>query len=87
MPTDKQLTMVFDVSGQPNNVLFASSTIDITRDIIALYDAAASGRAAPSTGSKPLRLRHAVGEAARGIRTAAPAAPRRRRPLHRARSQ
>ena len=38
---DKQLTMVFDVSGQPNNVLFASSTIDITSDIIKLYDAAA----------------------------------------------
>ena len=37
---EKQLTMIFDVSGQPNNVLFASSTIDITRDIIALYDSA-----------------------------------------------
>jgi outer membrane protein len=37
---DKQLTMIFDVSGQPNNVLFASSTIDITRDIISLYDSA-----------------------------------------------
>ena len=38
---DKGLTMVFDVSGQPNNVLFASNTIDITRDIIALYDSTA----------------------------------------------
>jgi outer membrane protein len=38
---DKQLTMVMDVSGQPNNILFASSTIEITRDIIAMYDAAA----------------------------------------------
>jgi hypothetical protein len=33
---------VMDVSGQPNNVLFASNTIDITRDIIALYDSAAA---------------------------------------------
>jgi outer membrane protein len=39
--TDKQLSVVLDTSGQPNNVLFASNTIDITRDIIALYDAAA----------------------------------------------
>lgn len=38
---EKQLTMVMDVSGQPNNILFASSTIEITRDIIAMYDAAA----------------------------------------------
>ena len=38
--SEKQLTMVFDVSGQPNNILFASSTIDITRDIITMYDAA-----------------------------------------------
>jgi outer membrane protein len=45
--SDKQLTMIFDVSGQPNNVLYASSTIDITRDIIGLYDAAPPG--APAT--------------------------------------
>jgi outer membrane protein len=38
---EHQLTMVMDVSGQPNNILFASSTIEITRDIIAMYDAAA----------------------------------------------
>ncbi len=37
---DKQLTLVMDVSGQPSNILFASSTVDITRDIISLYDAA-----------------------------------------------
>jgi outer membrane protein len=39
--SDKQYTMVFDVSGQPNNILFASSAIDITRDIITMYDASA----------------------------------------------
>lgn len=45
---DKGYTMVFDVSGQPNNILFASSAIDITHDIISLYDSTA-----PSAGSKP----------------------------------
>jgi outer membrane protein len=45
---DKGLTMVFDVSGQPNNVLFASSTIDITADIIKMYDTNA-----PTTPSAP----------------------------------
>jgi outer membrane protein len=40
---DKQYTMVFDVSGQPNNILFASNTIEITHDIITLYDQTASG--------------------------------------------
>lgn len=39
---DKQLTAIFDVAGQPNNLIFASTTIDITRDIIALYDQAAA---------------------------------------------
>jgi outer membrane protein len=44
---DKGL-MVFDVSGQPNNVLFASSSIEITADIIKMYDANA-----PTTPSAP----------------------------------
>lgn len=35
---DKQLTLVLDVSGEPNNIRFASSTVDITRDIITMYD-------------------------------------------------
>jgi outer membrane protein len=45
---DNQFSMVFDVSGQPNNILFASSTTDITRDVIALYD-----KSAPVTPSAP----------------------------------
>lgn len=48
---DKGLTMVFDVSGQPNNILFASSAVDITHDIIALYDQSAPSGPAPA--SKP----------------------------------
>jgi len=50
--SDKQLTMIFDVSGQPNNVLYASNTIDITRDIIGLYDAAGPATT-PSTAAPP----------------------------------
>ena len=60
---DKQLTMIFDVSGQPNNILFASSTMDITRDIIALYDSST----AVTPPAKP---------AAPAPATAAPAAPK-----------
>jgi outer membrane protein len=44
---EHQLTVVLDISGQPNNILFASSTIEITRDIIAMYDAAAPMTAVP----------------------------------------
>jgi len=54
--SEKQLTMVFDVSGQPNNILFASNTIDITRDIIMLYDSAAPATQVapkPTTTSTP----------------------------------
>jgi outer membrane protein len=53
--SEKQLTMVFDVSGQPNNILFASNTIDITRDIIMLYDSAPATQVAPkpATTSAP----------------------------------
>ena len=46
--TDNQYAMVFDVSGQPNNIMFASATADITRDIIALYD-----KSAPTTPTAP----------------------------------
>lgn len=51
--TDKQLTMILDVSGQPNNILFASNTIDITRDIITMYDAAAPVTSVPSAAKPP----------------------------------
>jgi outer membrane protein len=65
--TDNQYAMVFDVSGQPNNIMFASAASDITRDIIALYDKSApvtpsappagpsASRPAPSTTSAPAR--------------------------------
>lgn len=53
---EKQFTMVFDVSGQPNNILFASTAIDITHDIIMMYDtqppaSSAAPAKAPSTST------------------------------------
>jgi outer membrane protein len=50
---DNQYTMVFDDSGQPNNILFASNAIDITRDVIAMYDKAAPVNPTPPTTAKP----------------------------------
>jgi outer membrane protein len=66
---EKQFTMVFDVSGQPNNILFASNTIDITHDIITLYDTSAPGpvNVVPSKSAAPAPATSAP------KRTAAPA--------------
>lgn len=70
---DKQLTLILDVSGQPNNVLYASNTADITRDIIALYDAAAP--VAPSLAAPAPAATRAPAPAV--TRAPAPVAPRR----------
>jgi len=80
---DNKITMVFDVTNgaQANNLLFASNSIDITRDIIALYDqltanavpskapAAAPAPAAPSVTRRP------AAPAAPAAPAPAPAAP------------
>lgn len=50
--TDKGYVLVLDVSAQTTPVIFASNTIDITRDIIDLYDkTAASLPARPAVTS------------------------------------
>lgn len=74
--TDKQLTMIMDVSGQPNNVLFASNAIDVTRDVVALYDSAApvTPSAPPAAAAAPARA-PAPAAAPRPAPTAAPRAP------------
>lgn len=53
---EKQLTLILDVGGQPSNVMYASSTIDITRDIIAMYDSAPpmTNVTKPSSGPAPV---------------------------------
>jgi Skp family chaperone for outer membrane proteins len=51
---DNGITAVFDVSGQPNNILFASTASDITAAVVALYDKAAPAAppaAAPATSA------------------------------------
>ena len=68
--TDNQYTMVFDDSGQPNNILFASNAIDITRDVIAMYD-----KAAPSTPTAPPTAKPAPTPAA-APKTMTPATPK-----------
>lgn len=53
---DNHYTAIFDVSGQPSNILFASNATDITREIIALYDKqspAAAHQAAAPPAAKP----------------------------------
>ncbi len=45
--------MVFDISGQPNNVMFATNSIDITRDIISLYDASPQPTPTSSSSAAP----------------------------------
>jgi outer membrane protein len=64
---DNQISIVFDVGGEPNNIRFASSAVDITRDIIALYDKAAPvtptappAKPAPATSAAPPAARPAT---------------------------
>ncbi len=62
---DNAITMVVDVSSQPNNLLYADQTANISAGIVALYDAAAPAGAAP-TAAAPIA----------GPRAPAPAAPK-----------
>ena len=49
---DNGYALVIDVSGQQSPVLFASNTIDISKQIVDLYDAsAAAGPGAPAPGT------------------------------------
>ncbi len=50
---DNQYTMIFDDSGQPSNIMFASNAIDITRDVISLYDKSAPATPPAAPPSKP----------------------------------
>jgi outer membrane protein len=45
--TDKQISMIVDLSSQPNNLLFAAASTNITTDVIDLYNKAAAAPAAP----------------------------------------
>jgi outer membrane protein len=51
--TDNGYVLVIDVSNPQTPVLFASNTIDITRDIIGLYDKNAGSMPAGTTAPRP----------------------------------
>jgi len=44
---EKQISMIVDLSSQPNNLLFAAASTNITTDVIDLYNKAAATPAAP----------------------------------------
>src|SRR5665213_1554045 len=46
--TEKQIAMIVDLSSQPNNLLYAAPSVNITSEVIALYNAPAAAE-----GSKP----------------------------------
>jgi len=50
---DNSYTLILDVSAQNTPVLYASNTIDITKDIIELYDKNAGSTSAPATSAAP----------------------------------
>ena len=49
---DKQITMIVDLSAQPNNLLMSNASVNITNDIIALYNQPQAAPA-PSTPKPP----------------------------------
>ncbi|HYO84273.1 MAG TPA: OmpH family outer membrane protein, partial [Bryobacteraceae bacterium] len=50
---DNNFAVVLDVSAQNTPVLFASNSIDVTQDIVALYDKNAPAAGAPATSAAP----------------------------------
>lgn len=52
--TDNQISMIVDVSQQPNNLLWADQSVNISAAVIALYDKAETPAATPAPAvSKP----------------------------------
>ena len=45
---EKQISMIVDLSTQPNNLLFANASVNITKDVIALYNQAPAAAPAPA---------------------------------------
>jgi outer membrane protein len=77
---DNGYTLVLDVSSPQTPVLFASNTIDITKDIIELYDknagpATTSARPAPATGAPAAAAPRPMSAAPSANRPAPSAAP------------
>ena len=68
--------LVLDVSNQQTPVLWASQTIDITTDIVKLYDQANPGTAAPAAAKPPVGA--APARPAAAPTSAAPTAPKKK---------
>jgi outer membrane protein len=66
--TDNQITMIVDVSQQPNNLLYADQSVNISAAVIALYDKSDTPAAAPP----PAQAKPAVPPASKPL-TPAPA--------------
>jgi outer membrane protein len=65
---DNGYTMILDVSNPNTPVLYASSGIDITQDIVQLYDkSSANGGPAPTAGTTPNAARPAGGGVTPGV--------------------
>ena len=64
---DHQISMVVDSSQQPNNLIYADKSVNITPEVVALYDTAPAPAPAPAAASAPKPA-------------AAPAAPRKPAP-------
>ena len=76
---DNQLTMIVDISSQPNNLLYANEASNITKAVIALYDkgvVAAPASQAPAAGKPPA----SAAPAPAGVRPPAAATPGRTTP-------
>jgi outer membrane protein len=68
---DNGYTMIIDVSGQQQPVWWASDSINITNDVVALYDKAGPGGAASGAGAPKAP---AAGTPAPAVRPVAPSA-------------
>ena len=50
---DNQIMMVFDVSSQPNNLIYGDKSLNIIAPIVTAYEKASGGAAAAPAGSAP----------------------------------
>jgi outer membrane protein len=50
---DNKFTMIVDISAQPNNLLYADKSANITAEVIALYDKSEGAPAAPKPAAAP----------------------------------
>jgi len=72
---DNGFTMIIDVSGQQQPVWWASDSINITNDVVALYDKANPGGTTTTTAA-PAPKGPSPGTPTAPVRTPAPAAPK-----------